>query len=560
MPKELKYVLLHEDGSVTAKNTHCVVPNVHLGVLIFDKLTEFALKPLMVDGPNGRIHTGAEIKDMVCTLAAGLIDLNVNEGDVVFGFCANRLHYALLVLACPTIGATFAGCMHSYPRLNAVYLLQDSGAKVLVCDEENFELAKCLTDETRVETLIVFTQNFDKMETKLGKPILSFGQLLCQRPRSSHSFPLKLTKSPDEAIAFIMYSSGTTGPPKGALRSHKSIVAIISSAASGWMSFTEFPKLVMPCHQPLPHFGGTICLMLLLNQGSLCVFNNGFEIQTFLETVEKHRVNFAFLTPPALISLAKNPEKVKQYDLSSIETIMTGGSPLPESVVPIFKSLTGCTRLIQGYASSEAGGMTSVPRDVDCSKTVGIPQRLHRIKVVDRETEIALGPNEVGEIYDQSIECMIGYLNRPEADAENFTPDKKWLKTGDAGYFDESGLFYIVDRYKEVIKVNTQQVTPAELESVLLTHEMVAEAAVVGIPDEDWGEVPKAFVVPQNIETFKLLNLPSEAELLSFVNNQVADIKKIRGGIQFVASIPKIGLGKIDRFTLRKNPQTLEKL
>ena len=166
---------------------------------------------------------------------------------------------------------------------------------------------------------------------------------------------------------------------------------------------------------------------------------------------------------------------------------------------------------------------------------------------MDRKTGKSLGLNEIGEIYAKGPDVCPGYWKNEKAYAENFTDDG-WLKTGDAGYFNEEGLLFIVDRYKELIKVDTQQVAPIEIETLLLRHEYVQEAAVIGIPNENHGEVPKAFVVlkPQYKDK------PHAAEEIQrVVDPQLGEWKKLRGGVHMIPQMPLISLGKIDKKSLR---------
>lgn len=184
-------------------------------------------------------------------------------------------------------------------------------------------------------------------------------------------------------------------------------------------------------------------------------------------------------------------------------------------------------------------------------KSIGIPVPNLLLKVVDPSTGAALGPRKVGELYTKCDEGSPGYINNPAATKATFTDDG-FYKTGDAVYYNEQGVFYIVDRYKEVIKVDTQQVAPAELESLLINHDQVSEVAVVGIPSEEHGQIPRAFVVPKNTSSKNQTSNELERELVDLVNKQVVFWKQLKGGVEFVDSLPKISIGKIDRMALRK--------
>ena len=560
MAKILKHAILHEDGSLTSKETAPDLPNVHVGDLVFEGLNKHGDKPLFADGPNGIVLTATQVKDLVTKFALGLLDLGVEQGDVVFGFCPNSSNYACMVLAILSIGATFTGCMYTYTKRELTFHSTDSGSKFLLCSVKNKDLAVEVADEVNaIKAVIIIDSEFDFKDsfTPCGKIIVPIQQLMNRKVRDSDpQIPLVIRKSPYECVAVIIYSSGSTGFPKGALRNHLSIIAATVGTPKG-MHFFGSPGDIHICQSLIPHGIGTFTVIQCPVLGIKVVFHVGFQTETFLESVEKHKVSHVFLAPSSSVILSRSEDIIKKYDLSSLKSVVTSGAPLPLSVVPKFKSLIPVKRFYQNYGSTEVWLATCLPFEVDNPVTSGCPLPLHRMRVVDPSTGQVLGPNQLGEIQDQSNQLLLGYLNRPEADKQNFLEDKSglWVKTGDAGYFDEDGLFYIVDRIKEVIKVDTFQVAPAELESILLSHKDVAEAIVIGIPDPDIQEVPKAFVVPKDKN-----KLPSTTDLINFVNERVVDYKKIRGGIQFIESIPKISIGKPDRVTVKRNPEVLKRL
>jgi acyl-CoA synthetase (AMP-forming)/AMP-acid ligase II len=263
-----------------------------------------------------------------------------------------------------------------------------------------------------------------------------------------------------------------------------------------------------------------------------------FDLEQYLELIQRHKVTFLHLVPPVALALAKHPV-VDKYDLSSAKWALSAAAPLGQPVADAFTQRLG-TQLFQAYGMTEVSGATHVG---SCQPGEVRPASGGRLMpnseclVVDPATGEALDRNGLGEIWVRGPLVMKGYLNQPEATAATIDADG-WLHTGDVGYVDDVGDIYIVDRVKELIKYKGHQVAPAELEAILIGHPAVADAAVIPSPDEEAGEVPKAFVV---------VRTPTPAdEIMDFVNSRVAPHKKIRK-LQFTDAIPKSAAGKILR-------------
>src|SRR6185295_4477823 len=241
------------------------------------------------------------------------------------------------------------------------------------------------------------------------------------------------------------------------------------------------------------------------------------------------------------LALSKHPV-VDNYKLPKLHTIFSGAAPLGEDLTRACMERLGCS-VRQGYGMTETSPVThSSPAPPLQLKfgSVGVPAPNTECKIVDLETGAPLGPGEKGEVCVRGPQIMTGYLNKPEATAQTIDPEG-WLHTGDIGYYDEDGHFFIVDRAKELIKYKGFQVPPAELEAVLLSHPCVADAAVIPCPDDEAGEVPKAILVLKSEAT--------EAEILNFVSERVAPYKRIRY-VEFTEQIPKSPSGKILRRVL----------
>ena len=430
--------------------------------------------------------------------------------------------------------------------------------------KENFDTAQKVALEcASVEAIILVgssgmgirtSEDCTKNNFECSVKVISIDKFLEREPKESDvKIPVDLKVPSEDATAFILYSSGSTGTPKGVRRTHFNTVASFVKVPSH--TFCGESERVVTCHHPMPHAGGTWTAMGAMNMGQTIIVSRAFSVENWLRVVERFKVTMSFLAPSYIVLVTKHPQLVSKYNLDSLEMVFTGGAPILDSVIDIFIAMTGIDNLKQGYGSTEAGGVSVTPPDLFNPRTIGQLTCNFSLRIVDRESGQNLGQGSVGEFYVKGPEVSPGYLNRPDADQENFTIDG-WCMTGDAGYVDEDGLLFIVDRYKEVIKVDTQQVPPAEIESILLSHESIKEAAVIGIPDEDHGEVPKAFVVMNGTRfdegtKFDEGTRFDEESILEFVNSQVAEWKKLRGGIQVIDHLPKISIGKIDRVFLK---------
>ena len=321
---------------------------------------------------------------------------------------------------------------------------------------------------------------------------------------------------------------------------HHNLVANLLQTAAALPEVGEDDRLIAVL--PFFHIYGLIVVLNLgLYHGTTIVTLPRFELETFLGTLASYGITFASLVPPIVLALAKHPS-VEQHDLSKLRMVFSGAAPLGAEIAEACSRRIGCL-VFQGYGLTETSPVTHMnPSDPAKAKpgSVGVPLPNTECRIVDLESGAELGTGESGEICIRGPQNMAGYLNRPDATAAMIDADG-WLHTGDVGYVDADNHLFIVDRVKELIKYKGLQVPPAELEAILLTHEAVADAAVIPSPDEEAGEVPKAFVVLRGEAT-------AEA-ILDYVAARVAPYKRIRR-IEFIDQIPKSASGKILRRVL----------
>ncbi len=337
----------------------------------------------------------------------------------------------------------------------------------------------------------------------------------------------------------LPYSSGTTGLPKGVMLTHYNLVSNILQAACVLRIDDTDTMLGM---LPFFHIYGMVVIMnLALHRGATVVTMPRFEMEPFLDILQKYGVTFAPIVPPVVLALAKHP-LVDNYTLPKLRVLFSGAAPLRANIAAAASARLGCS-VVQGYGLTETSPVTHGTRVGSYGTkpaSIGPPVPNTEVRVVNVETGSDCGPTEEGEIWVRGPQVMKGYLNQPEATAATIDGDG-WLHTGDIGYADADGCFFIVDRLKELIKYKGMQIAPAELEAVLLGHPGIADAAVIPLPDDEAGQVPKAFVVPRGDIT--------PAEIMAYVAERVAPYKKLRH-VEMIDQIPKSPSGKILRRVL----------
>ena len=485
------------------------LPEVDFSTFVLDKPRMLAGKVALIDAVRGTQLTFGELTEHIDATAAGLAEQGLQSGQTaaICGF--NTIDYAVAAHAVWRAGAVVVTMNPLFTAREMREELADSGASLV----------------------LAATEVMDRVGEAGAERLIPLDAL----PRASRTLPAARVQ-PDET-ALILYSSGTTGLPKGVMLTHRNLIASVQQLEAGDLS-REDDRLI--AISPFFHVVGLHGILNLgLYTGAGIVLLQRYELRRFLAAVQEHRVSSAFLIPPVLLDVAKNPA-VKDFDLSSLRSILCAAAPLAPQVEQECAEILGCI-VKQGWGMTEAcGPATTVLNDNIRRGSVGPPVPNTECKVVDPVSGRELGPGETGELLIRGPQVMKGYLNQPEATADTLEPDG-WLHTGDLGYGDEDGCLYIVDRLKEVIKYKAYQVAPAELEAVLLSHPAVADAAVIPRPDEDAGEIPKAFVV--------LRSAVDEQELLAFVAERVAPYKKIRA-LELTDAIPKSPSGKILRRVL----------
>ena len=495
------------------------VPDVTLPAFVLEHAEARGDRPALIDGPTGETLTYAGLVGQVRSLAGGLAARGIGRGDVVALCAPNAPVYAVVFHAVAALGGTVTTVNPAYTAQEMGFQLRNAGAKLAVVAEPFADRAR----EAGADDLLV-----------LGDA--AFEELLA----GEASEPLPDAADPGDLVA-LPYSSGTTGLPKGVMLSHRNVVAnLCQIRAVQTLGEDDTVVGVLPFFHI---YGMTVIMNQALRTGATVVTMPRFELGGFLDLLERHRVTKVHLVPPIILALAKHPS-VEGRDLSSLKWINSGAAPLSAELAAACAERLGCL-VVQGYGLTETSPVTHavpVEREENRPGSIGPPIPSTECKVADLLDGHDLGPGEDGEVWIRGPQVMQGYLGDEEATAATLDEDG-WLHTGDIGHADEDGWFYLVDRLKELIKVKGFQVAPAELEALLLEHPAVADAAVVGSPDEEAGEVPKAFVVPAGGKQLDV------EELQAFVAERVATYKQVRR-VEVLEEIPKSASGKILRRVL----------
>ena len=498
-----------------------------------DLLTDYVMagasalgdKPALVDGSTGRTISYAELDRLVRSFAGGLVAHGFRPGDCLALMAPNVPEYAVVFLGAALAGGAVTTINPTYTVDEVHKQLADSRATLLVTVPMFVEVARGAAPATSVTDVLVIgeaPEGSASIESLMGNPL-----------------DVPVVVAVDDTVA-LPYSSGTTGLSKGVMLSHRNLVANIAQIVSA-ADLAEDETFIAVL--PFFHIYGMQVLMNAgLKVGATIVTMPKFDLEQFLTLHQRYRITRSFVAPPIVVALAKHP-MVDQFDLSSLRQIVSAAAPLSAELALEAGARLGC-EVVQGYGMTELSPASHLTPPGGCKPgSVGVTVANTETKIVDPSTGKEMGIGEDGEICVRGPQVMKGYLGNQAATDAMVEPDG-WLHTGDVGHIDADGHLFVVDRLKELIKVKGFQVPPAELEAVLLTHPGIADAAVVGRPHAEAGEVPVAHVVAR-----PGVQLDPD-EVIAFAGERVAHYKRIHR-VVVVEAIPKSASGKILRRMLQ---------
>ena len=460
-----------------------------LHAFVLDGAAGRSARPALVDGATGRVLTYAELGSAVRRAAAGLVARGVAKGDTLALCSPNSPEFAVAYYAALAAGALVTTVNPLAPADDIAWQLAHSGARWLITTAA---LAQDSVGELAAAAGVRETFAFGA--AALGGPGGASGRATPFAALTGADHPDRLPTVGPGDPAVLLYSSGTTGLPKGVLLSHRNLVASLCQTRA---VHRVGPDDVVLTVLPLYHiFALQVSLSLGLAAGATVVTMPRFGLDGFCGLVQDYGVTRVEVVPPIVLALARHPA-VPEYDLGSLCLITSGAAPLGTALASECARRLGC-RVKQGYGMTELGGATHIVPDTGggSAESVGPLLPGAQSRVIDCASGRDVGPGQPGEMLIRTPGTMRGYLDNREATTATIDADG-WLHTGDVVIADREGWFTIVDQLKELIKYKGSQVAPAALEAILLAHPAVADAAVIGRPDEEAGEIPIAVVVPR---------------------------------------------------------------
>ena len=497
--------------------------------------THYPSATAIVDHDKGVAFSYADLERRGRALAGFLRDLGATKGSIIAGIHFNCVEAVDILNASWKLGAVYVPINWRLTPEEIAALLKDVNPQVLIFDSRLLSLAKDSLQKAKTSATTISIGCEGKESDYCYEDSLKASSKRAGESKASLEDPL-----------MILYTGGTTGTPKGAIISVRQVLFNIFAEILTWKLHSS---LKAPILLPLFHTGGWNLLTLpLLSVGGTIHFKERFDPGWFIEVVEANKGPFVVFAVPTIYYMISKHKDFAEARFDEIEWMLSGGAPASRGVLERFWEKN--VKMAQGYGSTEAGpnnltmpiwelGLESLKEKWN---SVGRPFAFNEVKIVKEDGSLA-GPNEYGEIVICSPLSFSGYWKKP--DETGRTLRDGCVYTGDIGFYDSKGFYYIVDRKKDVIKSGGEQVYPRELEEIALAHPKVEDAAVIGVPDEKWGEVPKLIIrVRRGLKLGK-------NEILEVYKGRVAKYK-VPKYVAIVDEIPRNAAGKILKRVLRE--------
>ncbi|QTC43918.1 long-chain-fatty-acid--CoA ligase [Bacillus sp. V3] len=519
----------------------------------------------------GKELTYHEVYESALKFAHYLRGLGIERGDRVAIMLPNTPQSVIAYYGVLYAGGVVVQTNPLYTEREIEYQMKDSGAKVILTLDILYPRVSKVMGATDLEHIIVTAiKEYLPFPKNMIYPFIQkkqYGIVVKVEPSEQNHLFKEIMASPaaepipgefdfENDIALLQYTGGTTGFPKGVMLTHKNLVAN-ASMCDAWLYKCKKGEEKILGILPFFHvYGMTAVMILSIMQGYKMILLPKFDVETTLKTIQKQKPTLFPGAPTIYIGILNHPD-LKKYDLSSIDSCLSGSAPLPVEVQQEFEEVTG-GKLVEGYGLTESSPVTHANFLWDKERikgSIGLPWPSTDSAVLSLETGEPLPVKEIGEIAVKGPQVMKGYWNRPEETEQ--TLKDGWLLTGDLGYMDERGYFYVVDRKKDMIIAGGFNIYPREIEEVLYEHPSIQEVVAAGVPDPYRGETVKAYVVLKEGKSL------TEKELDEFARKYLAAYK-VPKIYEFRKELPKTAVGKILRRALvdeeRKKVEEEQKL
>ncbi len=491
--------------------------------------------------------TFKELNDITNKLASSLVEIGIEKGEKVGVVIPNSPDFVVSLYALWKIGAIPVPINPMYKEIELEYILKDSEATAIIIHSSSYPVFENIKEKTKVRKVVICGNGELRKLIESGSGEFKKPEIL-----------------PKEDLAVLPYTGGTTGMPKGVMLTHYNLVSnALQLAVALGLSQADTHVGSMPMFH-MAEFG---FFNILLRCGGTYVIMGRFDPKLLAENIEKYEATVSWAVPPALnilVTFLENSDRT--YDWRYLKVFVTGAWPVAQALIERLKKVAAekCNNphLVhnQVWGMTEASPMvtTNPALRLDKSYTQGIPLPDIELKIIDLETGKELGINQSGEIVIRGPNIFKGYWKREEENRECWWYDekgRKFFRTGDLGYIDEEVFLHFQDRVKEVIKYKGYTVAPFELEALLMRHEAVLDVAVIGKPDEEAGEIPKAYIVLKPEYRGKV----NKDEIIEWVRERISGYKRVRE-VEFVESLPRTPSGKLLRRVLREKEREKHKL
>lgn len=483
---------------------------------------------------EGVRYTYRDLNKRINRLSNFLLASGLNKGDRVAVLLRNCREYIEIFFALSKIGGILVPLNWRLVLTELEFIIKDSGSRFIIFDGDFMQNAGTLHEEIRIDVAIACG---DEQSGVDDLPDWAAGYE-ASLEGSSDLEPHADWSSGGEDPHILMYTSGTTGLPKGAILSHrKTFFNVLNADIYFGLSRQDIAIIV----RPMFHSGGLIVDMApVLYKGGTVIIKRRFAFTEILEAVQQYRVNILEL-PATVFNFMLEESDVGRYDLSSVKCCFTGGERVPVALLQAFAEKGILISQIYGLTEASTIFWLPIDRAVEKMGSVGQPVVHGDVRIVDSRGK-DVRPGEIGEIIVRGPILMSGYWKRPDLTKKAIKDG--WLYTGDLARTDDDGYTYIVDRKKNMFISGGENVYPAEVEKALFSHPAVLDAAIIGVPDKKWGEVGKAFIEPKEGQTI------TAEEIRTFLADKLARYK-IPQYIEFIPRLPKTASGKIKKHLLK---------